>query len=433
MNRTILFTLLSLLPLSGFAQGLWQVTPLADMPEPVSNNAVATSGNYVFSFMGIDSTKVYSGIHLKGFRYDIANDTWDTIAPVPDNLSRIAASASTVNGKIYIIGGYHVFQNGNEVSSNKVFIYDPDSNSYTSGTNVGIATDDHVQIVWKDSLIYVISGWSNTGNITAVQIYDPGQDTWTLGTSLPGGNDYKAFGASGVIIGNTIYFTGGVTDTWVFSMIPKIRTGLIDPGNPAVITWSIAEDSLGMLYRSGAGILNGQPVWFGGADKAYNFDGIEYGSGLGVEPLNRVTTFDTTTATFSIEDGVIANFMDMRGIAQIDSNKYIIAGGMGPGQEVSAKTYLLEYVIPQAIGENGGSAQHFSIHPNPASDYVQIQFKEKGKINNWNITDITGRIVSQGQQIPSHGLSVRHLQNGIYTLQITTDNQLLTAKFVRNK
>ena len=145
MNRSVLTLATCSLALGLVAQGTWQVTALSDMPEAVSNNAVASNGTYVYSFMGIDSTKQFSGIHLKGFRYDIANDTWDTIPSVPDNLTRIAGAASTVNGKIYVIGGYHVYSNGSEVSSDKVFIYDPVSNTFTSGMDIPVATDDHVQ------------------------------------------------------------------------------------------------------------------------------------------------------------------------------------------------------------------------------------------------------------------------------------------------
>jgi len=430
MNRSILTVIISSLALQLIAQGSWQVTTLSDMPAAVSNNAVATNTTYVYSFMGIDSTKQFSGIHLKGFRYDIANDTWDTIPSVPDNLTRIAGAASTVNGKIYVIGGYHVYSNGSEVSSDKVFIYDPVSNTFTSGMDIPVATDDHVQCVWQDSLIYVISGWSNTGNILDVQIYNPALDMWMAGSSLPGGNGYEAFGASGVIVDNTIYFSGGVTDSWVFSMIPKLRTGVINPGDPTVINWSIADDSLASLYRSGAGVLEGQPIWLGGADKAYNYDGVEYGTGQGVEPLNRVTRYDPLTSVISIEPGAIPAIMDMRGIAQIDSNKYIIAGGMESDQEVSGKTYLIEHVMTPGLKETTMGKKGIAVSPNPASTLLQLGIEEADKLQHWSITDMRGRIVEAGNAIPNQELNISHLSDGLYTLQLTTNARVYTVPFV---
>jgi hypothetical protein len=100
---------------------------------------------------------------------------------------------------------------------------------YTSGTDLPIPTDDHVQCVWRDSLIYIITGWSNTGNIPNVQIYDPANDTVLSGTPIPNSDDYKAFGASGVIIGDTIYYAGGVNDSWIFTIQPRLRKGIINP------------------------------------------------------------------------------------------------------------------------------------------------------------------------------------------------------------
>lgn len=89
---------------------------MAPMPMAISNNAVtAATVNgvpHVFSFSGIDSTKIFSGISLKSFRYNTQTDSWDTIAPLPDTRGKIAAGASTVKNKIYIIGGYYVFPNG---------------------------------------------------------------------------------------------------------------------------------------------------------------------------------------------------------------------------------------------------------------------------------------------------------------------------------
>ena len=50
----------------------WAVTEVAGLPEPVSNNAVcegfSSEGSFIYSFSGIDSTLLSSGIHLKSWR-----------------------------------------------------------------------------------------------------------------------------------------------------------------------------------------------------------------------------------------------------------------------------------------------------------------------------------------------------------------------------
>ena len=104
------------------------------MPEAVSNNAVVAAPvdgtMYVYSFSGIDSTKIWSGIHKKAWRYNTQTQIWEAIPELPSGNGRIAAGASLIKDKIYIIGGYEVFPNGSEVSYDQVHIYDPATNSY---------------------------------------------------------------------------------------------------------------------------------------------------------------------------------------------------------------------------------------------------------------------------------------------------------------
>jgi hypothetical protein len=45
----------------------WQVTTMPNGPKATSNNAVCGKGGYIYTFGGIDSTKVYSGIHQQSF------------------------------------------------------------------------------------------------------------------------------------------------------------------------------------------------------------------------------------------------------------------------------------------------------------------------------------------------------------------------------
>ncbi|NND95093.1 MAG: hypothetical protein HKN45_09520, partial [Flavobacteriales bacterium] len=181
----------------------WEELPL--MPEAISNNAVAQGvigeDVYVYTFSGIDTTKTNEGISLVSMRYSMNEGQWDYIEDLPDTLGKIAAAASSVDNIIYIIGGYHVFDGAPfELSSDRVHRYCPETNSYLQdGASIPFAIDDQVQAVWRDSLIYVVTGWSNTQNVEYVQIYNPSIDEWQQGTPVPNGTVYEAFGASGTI------------------------------------------------------------------------------------------------------------------------------------------------------------------------------------------------------------------------------------------
>lgn len=297
---TLLFLVFSL---AGHAQS-WQWTELNPMPFATSNNAVCgievNGSEQVFSFGGIDTSKVYSGIHKRCFRYEVATDVWTEIDTLPDGQSKIASSASAVKGKIYIIGGYTVTSTGNETTSNRVHIYNPDSESFEAdGAPIPFAIDDQVQCVWRDSLIFVVTGWSNTGNIPQVQIYNPSLDQWTAGTSTPGNAFFTAFGASGSIIGDTLYYFGGAAGG-SFDARRYMRKGFINPNDPSDIVWAQMQDAPGdPSYRAACSSLNTTIFWVGGSGVSYNYDGIAYNGSGSVSPSARVLHFNNAVYEYA--------------------------------------------------------------------------------------------------------------------------------------
>jgi N-acetylneuraminic acid mutarotase len=330
-------------PVTLFAQENIKWKELPSMPMAVSNNAVAAAAvgktTYVYSFGGIDTSKKYSGITQKSFRYKTRTKKWAEIPSLPDTLGKIASAASTVKNKIYIIGGYHVFKDGTEKSSSKVHIYDPSLNDYLpDGDTIPGGIDDHVQAVWRDSLIYVITGWSQNNNVNRVWFYNTVQNKWTTATSLPDTKDCKVFGGSGIIIGDTIYYTGGAYYDKHYPLGKIFRKGIIDKNDPAKIEWLIYEDSLASGYRMASFSFNNSPFWIGGSLTSYNYNGIAYNGSGGVLPGRRLLEYKNKNIV--IQYGM-PPVMDLRNIAVIDKNNFVIAGGMGLRQKVSSKVYLI--------------------------------------------------------------------------------------------
>lgn len=429
------FILILLVPTSLFSQTGWTWTELNSMPEKISNNAVTEGidGNgevCVYSFSGIDTTKLYSGISLKAFKYNSVTTNWDTIAPLPDVQGKIAAGASTVKNKIYIIGGYHVNANGSEVSSSKVHVFDPVSGSYLpDGADIPIAIDDHVQAVWKDSLIYVVTGWSNNNNVPNVQIYDPANDNWLVGTPTPNLTQYKMFGASGVIVGDTIYYSGGVTSGFSFNATPYLRKGIIDANDPTVITWSQEQDNPGANgYRAAAANYNNRCFWIGGAGTAYNYDGIAYNGSGGVEPTPRILTYESQWKMWFEGLGSPYGIMDLRGIAKISPTSWIICGGMEAGQQVTNRTFLLEF--DPLIGGIQSTVKERSIqvYPNPVSDIIYINMG-MNESSTYFIYDVNGRIVLSGNG--KEEIRVEGIPKGYYHLVLSNKGKRLTGKFIK--
>ena len=99
-----------------------------------------------------------------------AADTWTEKAPMPT--ARSILSASTVDGKIYAIGGH----GGRRV----VEEYDPATDAWT--TKAFLPTwRQWLSTSVVDGKIYAIGGDAYDGqpSLSTVEVYDPATDTWT--------------------------------------------------------------------------------------------------------------------------------------------------------------------------------------------------------------------------------------------------------------
>ena len=424
MRYLILFSLF----LSGnLSAQTW--TELANMPEAVANNATTTATvngeTYVYSFTGIDATKSCDGDHLRSFRYSVTNDTWEAIPDVPDMLGgKIAAAASTVKNKIYVTGGYHLSPNCNEISSAKIHIFNPETNSWEAdGAEMLVPIDDQVQVVWKDSLIIMVTGWSNNTNVNNVQIYNPTTNEWTAGNSTPNQVNYKVFGGSGSIVGDTIYYAGGARIASNFPATTYYRKGYINPEDPTDITWSLELEPAAKGYRMGASDFQGRPVWFGGSDVTYNFDGIAYNGSGGVTPLDRVSLYNPSTGLIEQFSAWMPELMDLRGVAKISDNEFILAGGMLQEQEVSNKTFLLTLDDLSSPVANIFLNNVLEISPNPTKGEIFINAEGDFEIE---IIDLSGRIIERRDIKGRETLNLQSIPKGIYQARIFSEGKQLS-------
>lgn len=420
MRHPLLLLLAFLYPLYG--QGQVSVTEVGKLPVSVSNNAVCEGfidqQPYLFSFGGIDSTKKNTGIHLKSYRYNIATGKSQRIADLPDTLGKIAAGASQIDNIIYIVGGYHVFSDRSELSSNKVHRYDVANNTYLSdGPNLPTATDDHVQAVWRGKLLYVVTGWSDVSNIALVQVYNPSTNTWAAGTPVPNSDDFKSFGASGSIIGDTIYYFGGASSASGFRIQKTLRKGVINPDQPTEITWTLSTPSTDIKgYRMAATTVGNTLHWLGGSGKTYNYNGIAYNGSGGVAPTHRDLSirgdFDQWTENFVTELP-----MDLRGIAQVNDTVKYLAGGMIDGQTVTHKVYQLTW--PSAGLSVPPVQNELRIFPNPVQHRLLVETSTSNELRHIEVYTAQGKLLDR---IDAHGSSISwattHWPAGVYFLKI---------------
>lgn len=414
------------------SQCQYTTTLLAPIPERVANNAVCgaviNSQEYVYTFGGIDSSKTHSGIHNRCYKYDVGAANWLALPDLPSSPTRIAAGATVIDSIAYIIGGYHVFANGSEQSSNLVHRLDLNADTFlVNGANLPKATDDHIQCAYKDSLIFIVTGWSQTANIPDVQIYNPALDTWLIGTSVPNTHYYKSFGASGTILGDTLYYFGGARMGNNFPITNLIRKGYINPDSITDIEWTIDTISTSLVgYRMASTKVDDKLLWIGGSDQTYNYNGIAYQGNVPVEPNNRVLEYWPKNNSWDTSFHSMIN-MDLRGIASFNCNLYLV-GGMASNQKVSEACVKIS-CKPSSI-ENKVEVINLA-YPNPCSSILFFKTHKKNGFESLKIYSNTGVLVYEDySNTHPYSINVSEFAKGIYYLQTKGDNSISTQKII---
>ena len=147
--------------------------------------------------------------------YDPMTDSWENKTPMPT--SRMSLSANEVDGKIYLMGG-RTGGPSSIVALNEV--YDIATDSWTTKRSMHYPVDAYASAV-VDGKIYVIGGFEGLYHGVPVgytQIYDPVTDSWSLGASLPEIVQHAAAGATtGSLAPKRIYVIGGGPDMRAFN------------------------------------------------------------------------------------------------------------------------------------------------------------------------------------------------------------------------
>lgn len=324
----------------------WQ--KLSELPEPVTNNAVASvvidSAWQIYSFLGLGEGKTYQDIHNKAYRYELAEDRWTRIEDVPGP-GRLAATAETVGAYIYLFGGYTVAEDGSEETIGSVYRFDPVNESYQQMEPMPVAVDDAVSMVYEDRYVYLVSGWHDDGNMENVQLFDTEVNSWEQATPKKGS---PVFGHAGGIAGGYLFSADGVKklinqqNERVFRMTPQVWIGAIGRYDPTSINWSQVSFHPGVpKYRMAATGMGSLIVFAGGTKTPYNFKGIGY-NGEPAEPDSTIFAFDTEAYKWVTIGYQKVATMDHRGLVKAGDWLYIV-GGMTAGQEVSSGLYRFTF------------------------------------------------------------------------------------------
>ena len=140
--------------------------------------------------------------------YNTANDAWATIfAPPP--VSVAAATASLVQGKMYVAGGEDVtlFSSGNpsDFLLASVLIFDPSEDVWSFAPPMSEARR-WAMSASMNSKLYVVGGLSAQAASSTVESLDPATGSWTTLAPMP----TPRYGAGAAVSGGLLYVAGGI-------------------------------------------------------------------------------------------------------------------------------------------------------------------------------------------------------------------------------
>jgi N-acetylneuraminic acid mutarotase len=184
--------------------------------------------------------------------YDPSTDRWTSKAPMPVGLHHVGIGVT--GGRLYVIGGYR--QSGlsvwNPVAT--VYAYDPATDTWAERAPMPTARGA-LSVTEHDGKLYAIGGYDRKANTAAVEVYDPERNLWASRAPLPTPRDHLATAT----VSGKLYAIGG-------RLKGDYRSNLsvAEVYDPVTDRWQRAADL--PTARSGitAAVVGGRVYVFGG-------------------------------------------------------------------------------------------------------------------------------------------------------------------------
>jgi N-acetylneuraminic acid mutarotase len=185
-------------------RGVWRTA--APAPTKRTEVAAGTLNGKIYVVGGFEQPGVGNllnlGITSSVQEYDPSTDRWTTKAPMPVGLHHVGIGVT--GGRLYVIGGYT--QSGltvwHPVAS--VYAYDPATDSWAERAPMPTARGA-LSVTEHEGKLYAIGGYDRNANSAAVEVYDPERNTWTSRALLPTPRDHLA----AATVSGKVYAIGG--------------------------------------------------------------------------------------------------------------------------------------------------------------------------------------------------------------------------------
>lgn len=177
-------------------RGRWE--PFASLPAgPRQETSVLALDGRVYVLGGFMGTTVVDLVE----RYDPAAESWDTTAPLPEAMHHINAAA--IGGRIYVAGFLQTLQ---FTANARMFVYDPDADSWSDGTELPPGREAGSSgVAVSDGRMFVFGGLQGSQPVATAQYFDPATDSWTPIADVPGARDHLV----GASVDDQVFAVGG--------------------------------------------------------------------------------------------------------------------------------------------------------------------------------------------------------------------------------
>ncbi len=224
-------------------------TRMADMPTTRAWATASVVNDKCYVFGG------FPGLQTTAEEYDPKADSWRSLSPL--ELGRTVPSSAAVNGKIYVIGGGGEGFSWTRAGIASVEIYDPATDQWSHGADLPNPRGASA-IGVIDGYIYVVGGsdFSEVGT-DLVHRYDPATDSWTQRASLP----IKVVNATAAVVDGALYVIGGFDDQNTAESRAAVHRY-----NSMMNSWTRVADLQQRRHSLSSAVVDGQIYVMGGRE-----------------------------------------------------------------------------------------------------------------------------------------------------------------------
>ncbi len=221
----------------------WTIQP--DMPVAISAAAASSVEGRIYIIGGQNAT----GASGKGWSYDPDKRAWLPMTDKPTPVSSI--QAAVLDGKIWVPGG----ENNGQVS-NTLEAFDPQTNTWSKQAAMPEARSGY-SIAAIDGRLYVFGGWDGTQARNETFVYDPGANSWAKAAPMPTARAYTAAAS----VDGKVYVLGGENSSGVLNINEVFTPALASTGK-----WDVGAPMGIARSRFSSVATNNYVVVLGGAN-----------------------------------------------------------------------------------------------------------------------------------------------------------------------